>query len=72
MQMPLAHRILAVQLFLFGYCGHVYAGAVLVNSNAIKTLPGAGKAAESVSPSPRTSPPGDMVHRLPIDTVQVN
>lgn len=72
MQMPLAHHILAVQLFLFGYCGDVYAGAVLMNSNAIKTLPGAGKGADTVSPSPRTSPPGGMGHKLPSDTLQVN
>ncbi|MEQ2236617.1 hypothetical protein ILYODFUR_014510 [Ilyodon furcidens] len=70
MQMPLAHHILAVQFILYGYCGDVYAGAVLMNSNAIKTLPGAGKGADTVSPSPRTSPPGGIGHRLPMDTLQ--
>lgn len=68
-----AHRFLAVYLTLFGYLGDVYAGAVLVNSNAIKNLPGtsAGKGAETVSPTPRTSPPGSLGHKLPADTLQV-
>ncbi|XP_012738152.1 dickkopf-related protein 1 isoform X2 [Fundulus heteroclitus] len=70
MHMPIAHQILAVQLILFGYCGDVYAGAVLKNSNAIKTLPVAGKGADTVSPSPRTSPPGGTGHRSPTDTLQ--
>lgn len=71
MLMPLAHHILALQLILFGYCGDVYAGAALKNSNAIKTLTGAGKSADTVSPSPRTSPPGGTGHRSPMDTLQV-
>lgn len=68
-----AHRFLAVYLTLLGYFGDAYAGAVLMNSNAIKNLPGAsaGKVAETVSPTPRTSPPGRMGHKLPVDTLQV-
>ncbi|XP_037321791.1 dickkopf-related protein 1-like [Pungitius pungitius] len=67
-----AHRFLAVCLTLFGYLGDVYAGTVLVNSNAIKNLPGTsgGKGAETVSPTPRTSPPGSLGHKLPADTLQ--
>lgn len=73
MQIPAAHRFLAVYLTLFGYLGDVYTGTVLVNSNAIKNLPGAsgGKGADSVSPSPRTSPSSGMGHKLPADTLQV-
>lgn len=73
MQIPSAHRFFAVYLTLFGYLGDVYAGAVLTNSNAIKNLPGAsaGKVADTVSPSPRTSPPGSVGHKLPVDTLQV-
>lgn len=73
MQSPSARRVLAVYLTLFGYLGDVYAGTVLMNSNAIKNLPGAsgGKGANTVSPSPRTSPPGSMGHKLPADTLQV-
>ncbi|XP_072246456.1 dickkopf-related protein 1-like [Leuresthes tenuis] len=72
MNMPLAHRFLAAYLTLFGYFGDACAGAVLMNSNAIKNLPGApaGKGAYTVSPSPHTSPAGSMVHKLPMDTVQ--
>lgn len=70
MQIPSAHRVLAVYLTLFGYLGELYAGTVLMNSNSIKNLPGASgsKGADTVSPSPRTSPSG---HRPPADTLQV-
>uniref|UniRef100_A0A3Q0R0W7 Dickkopf WNT signaling pathway inhibitor 1a n=1 Tax=Amphilophus citrinellus TaxID=61819 RepID=A0A3Q0R0W7_AMPCI len=70
--MPSARRFLAVYLTLFGYLGDVNAGTVLTNSNAIKNLPGApvGKGADSVSPSPRTSPSGSVGHKLPVDTLQ--
>lgn len=71
MQIPAAaRRFLAVYLTLFGYLGDVYAGTVLVNSNAIKNLPGAtgGKGADTVSPTPHTSPSGS---KLPVDTLQV-
>lgn len=73
MQIPPARRLLAVYLTLFGYLGDVYAGTVLMNSNAIKNLPGASgaKGADTVSPSPRTSPSGSMGHRSPADTLQV-
>lgn len=73
MQMPSAHRFLAVYLTLFGYLGDVYTGTVLMNSNAIKNLPGASgsKGSDTVSPSPRTSPSGSVVHKLPVDTLQV-
>ena len=73
MQIPSAHRFLAVYLTLFGYLGDVYAGTVLMNSNAIKNLPGASgsKGSDTVSPSPRTSPSG-MGHKSPVDTLQVN
>lgn len=73
MQLPTARRFLAVCLTLFGYLGDVYAGAVLVNSNAIKSLPGASgvKGAETVSPSPRTSLSGRAGHKVPVDTLQV-
>lgn len=72
MQLPTARRFLAVCLTLFGYLGDVYAGAVLVNSNAIKSLPGASgvKGAETVSPSPRTSLSGRAGHKVPVDTLQ--
>lgn len=68
-----AHRFLAVYLTLFGYLGDVYAGTVLMNSNAIKNLPGAsgGKGTNTVSPSPRTSPSGSLGQKLPADTLQV-
>uniref|UniRef100_A0A3B4YYP8 Dickkopf WNT signaling pathway inhibitor 1a n=2 Tax=Seriola lalandi dorsalis TaxID=1841481 RepID=A0A3B4YYP8_SERLL len=71
MKLP-AHRFLAVYLTLFGYLGDVYAGTVLMNSNAIKNLPGAsgGKGTNTVSPSPRTSPSGSVGHKLPVDTLQ--
>lgn len=73
MQSPSAHRFLAVYLTLFGYLGDAYAGTVLMNSNAIKNLPGAagGKGADTVSPSPRTSPASSAGHKLPADTLQV-
>lgn len=73
MQMPSARRFLAVYLTLFGYLGDVYTGTVLMNSNAIKNLPGASgsKGSDTVSPSPRTSPAGSMGHKLPVDTLQV-
>ncbi|KAK1905122.1 Dickkopf-related protein 1 [Dissostichus eleginoides] len=66
MQIP-AHRFLAVYLTLFGYLGDVYTGTVLVNSNAIKNLPGAtgGKGSDTVSPSPRTSPSGSFGQNYP-------
>nr|XP_015800394.2 dickkopf-related protein 1 [Nothobranchius furzeri] len=72
MQMLLAHRFLAVYLTLFGCFGDVYAGAVLMNSNSIKNLPGApaGKGVEAVSPSPRTPPSGGTGLKLPVDTLQ--
>ncbi|KAF0027570.1 hypothetical protein F2P81_020311 [Scophthalmus maximus] len=72
MQSPSAHRFLAVYLTLFGYLGDAYAGTVLMNSNAIKNLPGAagGKGADTVSPSPRTSPASSAGHKLPADTLQ--
>lgn len=74
MQTPSARRFLAVYLTLFGYLGDVYAGTVLMNSNAIKNLPGASgsKGSDTVSPSPRTSPSGSLAHKLPADTLQVN
>ncbi|KAG8000164.1 Dickkopf-related protein 1 [Nibea albiflora] len=74
MQMPSAHRFLAVYLTLFGYLGDVYTGTVLMNSNAIKNLPGASgsKGSDTVSPSPRTSPSGSVGHKLPVDTLQVS
>lgn len=73
MQIPSTHCFMAVYLTLFGYLGDVYAGTVLMNSNAIKNLPGASgsKGADTVSPSPRTSPSGSMGHKLPVDTLQV-
>ncbi|XP_029306153.1 dickkopf-related protein 1-like [Cottoperca gobio] len=72
MQIPPAHCFLAVYLTLFGYLGDVYTGTVLVNSNAIKNLPGASgsKGADTVSQSPRTSPSGSIGHKLPVDTLQ--
>ncbi|KAM9365839.1 dickkopf-related protein 1-like [Pholidichthys leucotaenia] len=72
MQMPSARRLLPVYLTLFGYLGDVYAAALPKNPNAIKHLPSApvGKGAESVSPSPRTSPSGGVGHKLPVDASQ--
>lgn len=78
-------RFMAVYLTLFGYFGDVYAGTVLMNSNAIKNLPGGAaagagaaaaagggaKTADTVSPSPRTSPSGSMGHKAAADTLQV-
>lgn len=73
MQIPTAHRFFAVYLTLFGYVGDVYAGTVLMNSNAIKNLPGdfGSKGADTVSPSPRTSPPGGSGQKS-VDTLQVS
>lgn len=72
MQIPSARRFFAVYLTLFGYLGDVYTGTVLMNSNAIKNLPGVfgSKGADTVSPSPRTSPSGSMGHKS-ADTLQV-
>lgn len=72
MQLPTAHRFFAVYLTLFGYFGEVYAGTVLMNSNAIKNLPGdfGSKGADTVSPSPRTSPPSGTGHKS-VDAQQV-
>lgn len=73
MQVASAHRFLAVYLTVLGYLGDVYAGTVLMNSNAIKNLPSASgaKGADTVSPSPRTSPSGSVGHKSPADTLQV-
>lgn len=73
MKIPAAHRFLAVYLTLFGYLGEVYTGTVLMNSNAIKNLPGVfgSKGADTVSPSPRTSPSGSIGHKS-ADTLQVS
>ncbi|KAG7511758.1 dickkopf-related protein 1-like [Solea senegalensis] len=71
--LPSARRFLALYLTLFGYFGDVYAGTVLMNSNAIKNLPGApaGKGTNTVSPSPRTSPSSVAAgHKPPADTLQ--
>ncbi|XP_075997860.1 dickkopf-related protein 1-like [Genypterus blacodes] len=73
MQLPSAHRFVALYLALFGYFGDVYAGTLLMNPNAIKTLPGGGvggKGTDTVSPSPRTSPAGSAGPRSPADTLQ--
>lgn len=69
MQAQSAHRFLAVCLTLFGYLGDAHGGALPMNSNAIKNLPGVfgSKGADTVSPSPRTSPSG---HKF-LDTLQV-
>ncbi|TWW78605.1 dickkopf-related protein 1-like [Takifugu flavidus] len=71
MQLPTAHRFFAVYLTLFGYVGEVYAGTVPMNSNAIKNLPAdfASKVVDTVSPSPRTSPPGGTGHKS-VDALQ--
>ncbi|XP_030011053.1 dickkopf-related protein 1b isoform X2 [Sphaeramia orbicularis] len=71
MQMLSVQCFVAVCVTLFGYLGEVYAGTVLMNSNAIKNLSGtsAGKGADTVSPSPRTSPSG-IGHKSPVDTLQ--
>lgn len=73
MQLPTAHRFFAVYLTLFGYVGEVYAGTVLMNSNAIKNVSGdfGSKGADTVSPSPRTSPPGSGTGHKSIDAQQV-
>lgn len=72
MQFPTAHRFFAVYLTLFGYIGDVYAGTVVRNSNAIKNVSGdfGSKGADTVSPSPRTSPPGGTGHKS-VDAQQV-
>lgn len=70
MQAQYARRVLAVWLALFGYLGDAHAGALPVNSNAIKNLPGVfgSRGADTVSPSPRTSPSSG--HKF-ADTLQV-
>lgn len=70
MQLLSVRRFMAVYLTLFGYFGNAYAGAVLMNSNAIKNLPGGG-GSDPVSPSPRTSTSGSVGHKIPVDTLQV-
>ncbi|XP_051935872.1 dickkopf-related protein 1-like [Hippocampus zosterae] len=55
-----ARCFLPLWLSLLGY---VYAGPIVLNSNAIKNF-------EPVSPSPRTSPPGSVGHKLPVDASQ--
>uniref|UniRef100_A0A3B3ZNY6 Uncharacterized protein n=1 Tax=Periophthalmus magnuspinnatus TaxID=409849 RepID=A0A3B3ZNY6_9GOBI len=61
----------AVCLSLLGYLGEVYAGTVLMNSNAIKNVPGAvGKGGDTVSPSPRTSPSQSAGHKFHHDNIQ--
>lgn len=73
MQIPSMPRALLAYLTLFGYLWEVvYAGTVPVNSNSIKNLPGVfgSKGADTVSPSPRTSPSGGTGHRS-ADTLQV-
>nr|XP_057914795.1 dickkopf-related protein 1-like [Doryrhamphus excisus] len=63
------HGFLPLWLPLLGSVLDVYAGPILLNSNAIKNLPG-GKGFDAVSPSPRTSPPGSVGHKAPVDTLQ--
>lgn len=72
MQIPSAQRLLVAYLTLFGYLWEVYAGTVPMNSNSIKNLPGVfgSKGADTVSPSPRTSPSGSIGHKS-ADTLQV-
>lgn len=73
MQIPSMQRAPLAYLTLFGYLWEVvYAGTVPVNSNSIKNLPGVfgSKGADTVSPSPRTSPSGGTGHRS-ADTLQV-
>ncbi|XP_075894505.1 dickkopf-related protein 1-like [Nelusetta ayraudi] len=72
MQIPSMQRALLAYLALFGYLWEVYAGTVPVNSNSIKNLPGVfgSKGADTVSPSPRTSPSGGAGHRS-ADTLQL-
>ncbi|XP_062320615.1 dickkopf-related protein 1-like [Osmerus eperlanus] len=67
-------RFMALYLTLLGYVGDTYAGSVLVNSNAIKNLPGGGgpNPAHTVSPSPRSPSSGSDGQRLVVDTVQSN
>ncbi|XP_034040713.1 dickkopf-related protein 1-like [Thalassophryne amazonica] len=73
MQIPPAHRVVALYLTLFGYFVDVYAGTLLTNSNAIKNLPGAlgSKSSGTVSPSPRTSPSDSVGHKSLADTLQL-
>jgi hypothetical protein len=61
-------RFMAVYLMLFGYLGDAYAGAVLLNSNAIKNLSGGN---DTVSPSPRPSSPDSDRQKAVVDTLQV-
>ncbi|XP_020335556.1 dickkopf-related protein 1 [Oncorhynchus kisutch] len=61
-------RFMAVYLMLFGYLGDAYAGAVLLNSNAIKNLPGGN---DTVSPSPRPSSPDSDRQKAVVDTLQL-
>ncbi|XP_072292773.1 dickkopf-related protein 1-like [Eucyclogobius newberryi] len=71
--MPLSARCFAALcLSLLGYLGDVYAGTVLMNSNAIKNVPGAfgGKGGDTVSPSPRTSPSQSVGHKFHHDNIQ--
>lgn len=62
-------RFMAMYLTLFGYLGDAYAGAVLLNSNAIKNLPGV---TDTVSPSPRPSSAGNDGQKAVVDTLQVS
>ncbi|XP_077438692.1 dickkopf-related protein 1-like isoform X1 [Vanacampus margaritifer] len=55
-----ARCFLPVWLSLLGY---VDAGPILLNSNAIKNF-------DPVSPSPRTSSPGSVGHKSPVDALQ--
>ncbi|XP_049591655.1 dickkopf-related protein 1 isoform X2 [Syngnathus scovelli] len=55
-----ARCVLPVWLSLLGY---VYAGPIVLNSNAIKNF-------VTVSPSPRTSSPGSVGHKFPVDALQ--
>ncbi|XP_028324938.1 dickkopf-related protein 1-like [Gouania willdenowi] len=67
-----ARRFLAVYLTLFGYLWEVYAGPTMMNSNAIKNLPGApgAKGTDTVTPSPRTPASGSFGHKIPTDSLQ--
>ncbi|XP_029495582.1 dickkopf-related protein 1-like [Oncorhynchus nerka] len=60
-------RFMAMYLTLFGYLGDAYAGAVLLNSNAIKNLPGV---TDTVSPSPRPFSSGNDGQKAVVDTLQ--
>ena len=63
-----ARRFVAVYLTMLGYLGD----AVILNSNAIKNLPGGPNIAQTVSPSPRTPVSGSEGQRLVVDTIQVS